>query len=81
MVACLFSDVARAASAASALWVNQDQQGCISALAQKMDAETAAANVELCYRMNHWVDSSVNEKLIFEQLLLNLTNSDILSVS
>jgi DNA polymerase III delta prime subunit len=57
------------------------QKGCISALAQKMDAETAAANVELCYRMNHWVDSSVNEKLIFEQLLLNLTNSDILSVS
>jgi len=81
MVACLFSDVARAASAASALWVNQDQQGCISALAQKMDAETAAANVELCYRMNHWVDSSVNEKLIFEQLLLNLTHSDILSIS
>ncbi len=81
MVACLFSDVARTASDASALWVNQDQQGCISALAQKIDAETAAANVELCYRMNHWVDSSVNEKLIFEQLLLNLTNSDILSVS
>ena len=81
MVACLFSDVARTVSDASALWVNQDQQGCISALAQKMDAETAAANVELCYRMNHWVDSSVNEKLIFEQLLLNLTHSDILSIS
>lgn len=81
MVTCLFSDVARTASDASALWVNQDQQGCISALAQKIDAETAAANVELCYRMNHWVDSSVNEKLIFEQLLLNLTNSDILPVS
>ncbi len=81
MVACLFGDVARAASEASALWVNQDQQGCISALAEKMDAETAAGHVEFCYRMNHWVDSSVNEKLIFEQLLLNLTHSDILSIS
>ena len=49
--------------------------------AQKIDAETAAGHVELCYRMHRWVDSSVNEKLIFEQLLLNLTNSDILSVS
>ncbi|MHC4907123.1 MAG: DNA polymerase III subunit [Planctomycetota bacterium] len=75
------TDVARAASEASALWVNQDQQGCISALAEKMDAETAAGHVELCYWMNHWVDSSVNEKLIFEQLLLNLTHSDILSIS
>jgi DNA polymerase-3 subunit delta' len=81
MVACLFSDVARVASDASALWVNQDQQGCISALAKKIDAETAAGHVELCYRMHRWVDSSVNEKLIFEQLLLNLTHSDILSVS
>jgi DNA polymerase-3 subunit delta' len=81
MVACLFSDVARVASGASALWVNQDQQGCISALAQKIDAETAADHVELCYRMHRWVDSSVNEKLIFEQLLLNLTHSDILSAS
>ena len=81
MVACLFSDVARAVSEGSTLWVNQDQQGSISALAKKMDAETAAGRVELCYRMHRWVDSSVNEKLIFEQLLLNLTHSDILSIS
>ena len=81
MVACLFSDVVRASCDASTAWINQDQQGCVSALAQKMDAETAAVNVELCYRMHRWVDSSVNEKLIFEQLLLNLTNSDILPVS
>ncbi len=81
MVACLFNDVMRASSDASATQVNHDQQGCISALAQKIDTETAARNVELCYRMHHWVDSSVNEKLIFEQLLLNLSNSDILTLS
>ena len=81
MVACLFSDVMRVSSDASVSCVNQDQQGCVTALAQKIDAETAAGNVELCYRMHRWVDSSVNEKLIFEQLLLNLSNSDILSIS
>jgi len=77
MVACLFNDVMRAASDASAMQVNHDQQGCISALAQKIDVETAAGNVELCYRMHNWVDSSVNEKLIFEQLVLNLTTCEI----
>jgi hypothetical protein len=33
------------------------------------------------YEISRWVDASVNEKLIFEQLLLNLTHSDILSLS
>ena len=81
MVACLFNDVMKAASDTSGSWVNQNQQDCVSALTQKIDVETAAANVELCYRMHRWVDSSVNEKLIFEQLLLNLSNSDILTLS
>ncbi|MEN8126728.1 MAG: DNA polymerase III subunit [Planctomycetota bacterium] len=77
MVACLFSDVMRAGSESDAP-ANFDQGEYITALAQKIDPETAARNVELCYRMGKWVDSSVNEKLIFEQLLLNLANSDIL---
>ena len=81
MVACLFSDVTKDAVGGPDSCVNQDQQGCVSALAQKIDIETAAANVEMCYRINRWVDSSVNEKLIFEQLLFNLTNSDILTAS
>ena len=81
MAACLFSDVMKAISDTSTHWINHDQKSYILGLAQKMDVETAASNVELCYRMNRWVDSSVNEKLIFEQLLLNLANSDILIVS
>ena len=78
MVACLFSDVMKIGSGQPDAPVNLDQTGLINALVQKIDPETAARRVELCYRMGKWVDSSVNEKLIFEQLLLNPANSDIL---
>ena len=61
--------------------VNADQKKCLEAIGRRYDAETAARHVELCYKIHHWVDSSVNEKLIFEQLLLNLSNSDILTIS
>jgi len=81
MAACLFSDVMKSDSGLSDAWINQDQLACVQALAGKIDAETAARHVELCYRMHQWVDSSVNEKLIFEQLLLNLADSDILTLS
>jgi hypothetical protein len=81
MIACLFSDVMKLDSGQSDALVNLDQTGPVHVLAQKIDAETAARHVELCYRMHKWIDSSVNEKLIFEQLLLNLANSDILNAS
>ena len=80
MAACLFSDVTKLHSGQSDVLVNLDQTGPVKVLAQKIDTETAARCVELCYRMHNWVDSSVNEKLIFEQLLLNLADSDILHV-
>jgi DNA polymerase-3 subunit delta' len=59
--------------------VHADQTGCIRRLAEKLGPETAARQVEVCSGLDKWVDSSVNEKLIFEQLLFNLTNSDILN--
>ena len=80
MIACLFSDVMKLDSGHSETLVNLDQVDLLRAMANKIDPETAADHVALCYRMHKWVDSSVNEKLIFEQLLLNLANSDILNV-
>jgi DNA polymerase-3 subunit delta' len=79
MAACLFSDVIKLDSGQPDALANLDQPGPVHAMARKIDTETAARHVELCYRMHKWVDSSVNEKLIFEQLLLNLANSDILN--
>jgi DNA polymerase-3 subunit delta' len=59
--------------------VHADQTGCIRSLAGKMGPEMVARKVEICSSLDKWVDSSVNEKLIFEQLLFNLINSDILN--
>ena len=53
-----------------------DQTDVIKELARRFDAEQAAEKISECYRMLHWIESNVNEKLIFEQLLLNLADSD-----
>ena len=56
--------------------VNFDQKEQIEKLAVRFDAELAAEKISDCYRLLGWIESSVNEKLIFEQLLLNLADSD-----
>jgi hypothetical protein len=60
--------------------VNFDQKTQIKKLAARFDAEQAAERISICYRMMHWIESSVNEKLIFEQLLLSLVDSDRIAV-
>jgi DNA polymerase-3 subunit delta' len=60
--------------------VNFDQQEQIEKLAARFDAERAAEKISDCYRVLRWIESSVNEKLIFEQLLLNLADSDTMRV-
>ena len=47
----------------------------------RFGAEGAAEKIAECYRMLHWIESNVNEKLIFEQLLLSLADSDTMLVS
>ena len=56
--------------------VNFDQQEEIEKLAARFDAEQAAEKISDCYRVLNWIDSSVNEKLIFEKLLLSLADYD-----
>jgi len=60
--------------------INFDQQQQIGKLARHFAPEQAAEKIADCYQMLRWVDSAVNERLIFEQLLLNLANSDIIEV-
>ena len=38
------------------------------------DAEAAAEKIEKIYENMRWIDASVNEKLNFEELLLNLAS-------
>ncbi len=60
--------------------VNFDQKEQIEKLAVRFDAEAAAEKISDCYRLLEWIESSVNEKLIFEQLLLNLADSDTIRI-
>jgi len=60
--------------------VNFDQSGQIAALARRFDPETAAAKIADCYRTIRWAEAAVNEKLLFEQMLLNLADSDTIRV-
>jgi DNA polymerase-3 subunit delta' len=61
--------------------INFDQREQIKKLAGRFDTEQAAEKIADCYRTLRWIDSSVNEKLIFEELLLNLAVSDRIMVS
>ncbi len=56
--------------------VNFEQKKIVEKLAGRFDIEQSANQISNCCKMMDWVESSVNERLIFEQLLLNLADSD-----
>jgi DNA polymerase-3 subunit delta' len=52
--------------------VNFDQKKQVEKLAERFDGERSAEKITDAHQAMHWIDSAVNEKLIFEQLLLKL---------
>ena len=60
--------------------INFDQKGQIQKLASRFNPEQAAEKIADCYKTLRWIESGVNEKLIFEQLLLNLAASGRIKV-
>ncbi|MFH1718198.1 MAG: DNA polymerase III subunit delta' [Planctomycetota bacterium] len=74
------NDVMKLSVTAAEQAVNFDQLKQIEKLATRFDAERAAEEILNCYKMLRWIESSVNEKLIFEQLLLSLADSDRIRV-
>lgn len=68
--------------------VNFDQPQQLRKLAQRFDtsrkgrlaAEQAALKIADCFKILNWLESAVNEKLIFETLLLNLAETDRIAV-
>ncbi len=60
--------------------INFEQEEQIKKLAGRFDAEQAAEKISDCYKLLRWIDASVNERLIFEQLLLNVAVSDRMRV-
>lgn len=77
MVGAVFSDVMRVNVEEIDGLVNSDQMDEISSLAGRFDAEAATEKVSKAYESMRWVEASVNEKLIFEELLLNLAGCGI----
>lgn len=55
--------------------INFDQKEHIKKLADRFGPEQAAEKITDTYKTMRWIDSAVNEKLVFEQLLLNLAVS------
>ncbi len=60
--------------------VNSDQKEQIKSIAERFSPEQSAEKIADAYKTIHWIESSVNEKLIVEQLLLNLVVSDTIKV-
>jgi DNA polymerase III subunit delta' len=59
--------------------VNADQIAVIEKLAGKLGTDRAGELIERIYQKMQWIEDSVNEKLIFEGLLLNLAGLDIIT--
>jgi len=60
--------------------INSDQKPIIEKLAGRFDSEPAAEKITDCFENIRWLEASVNEKLLFEQLLLNLADSATIRV-
>jgi hypothetical protein len=78
MVIAAFNDAMKLNIGAGEKLINSDQAGQIEVLAGRFDAEDAAGKIAKAYESIRWVEASVNEKLIFEELLLNLAGSAII---
>jgi len=72
-------DVTIAHVAADRPLINSDQPEQITKLAHRLDPEQAMEAVSEGYEMLRWVEDNVNERLIFERLLLRLARSAIMT--
>jgi len=80
IIVSILDDAMKLAVGQSEKIVNFDQAEQVKKLSQRWDGEQCAEKIAECYRSTAWLDANVNEKLIFEQLLLNLAVSDTMRV-
>jgi DNA polymerase-3 subunit delta' len=76
IVASVFHDVMVLNITPAKSLVNFDQKGQIEKIARRFDAEQSAEKIAECFKSRQWIEDAVNERLIFEHLLLNLADSD-----
>ena len=80
MVVSAFHDAMKSNLGDMEAVTNLDQIEHIKDLAERFDSEQCADRIADCHRAMREIESNVNEKLIFEQLLLNLASSDTIRV-
>jgi DNA polymerase-3 subunit delta' len=60
--------------------INFDQSEQIKILTKRYDLQKCAELIEDCFLTNRFIDASVNEKLVFERMLLNFSNSAMMTI-
>lgn len=71
MIITAVNDAMKLNTSPAAAITNASQAGDIEILAKRLPAQKCACLITGAYETLGWIDASVNEKLIFEQLLLN----------
>jgi DNA polymerase-3 subunit delta' len=79
MVLWAVSDALRWSLGLQQDFVNTDQIAVIQKLSGKLGADRAGELISQMSQKMQWIDDNVNEKLIFEGLLLNLAGLDIMA--
>jgi len=75
-----FSDTMKVSFASEGNLTNFDQVQQINSIGQRFGQIGSAEMIERCYETIRFIDASVNEKLIFEHLLLNCADCSIIKV-
>jgi len=81
MVMTAFDDAMKLNVALADKLINSDQRKDIESLAKRFDAEQSAQRISQAYKSITWIEASVNEKLVFEELLLKCVDSGIMPVT
>jgi len=79
MAAAVFTDAMKLHMKNQPILINADQSDPINTIARRFDPEQSARVIAKLFESIRWVEASVNEKLIFEEFLLNLASSRIIS--
>jgi len=80
MVISVLYDAMKLRAAGEEGMINFDQRKLVERLAGRLGVEELAERISGCYEVLLWIEAGVNEKLIFEQLLFNLSGSDKMRV-
>lgn len=72
------TDAMKVSIQAQELLTNFDQLADIKAIEKRFGQSGCADLIENCYEIIRFIDASVNEKLVFELMLLNCANYDII---